>query len=312
MGPGADQQSDAPPPFGQSDVVVESGTGVGVVPSADDQRGCVGEVVPVLAGADAGVFPVFVPVGVCQDLQGPFLVGRYQRQLSLALADRHAGQPLVKGRGAQIQGRVDPRVLLQTGLGVGGRVPESPGDEPQFHRAPLPDSALVSIGPTHVRDHCHQVLRPQRGHRCLCPAHPRCAPGPDPAIGPRLLVDPLERVESVLGLGEQEIDVSAGFVAAAAVLDHADIAPLGEPAVVAHRRLDFVLVVRGSQQQDRRWFGDRLPVPGGVEDVSGQCHPVPHCHWNVALDNHLEFGSGRDDMQGIGHDRSPVPGNESS
>ena len=288
VSPGPDQHSHPVVSFCQPDVVVEGGPGVGVVPAADDQRGRVGEVVPVFARTDAGVLPVFVAVGVGQDFQGPAFVGGDQGQLCLAASDRHPGQPVVERGGSEVQGRVDPGVGFERGLGVGGRVPEGPGNESQFHRSALADGALVGVGTAHVGDHGHEIPGAQGRGGGLRPTHPRGAPGADPAVGPRLSVDPLERIEPVLGLGEQEIDVALGLVAASAVLDHADVAPRCEKAVVAHRRLDLVLVVGRPQQQRGQRLLDRLTIAGGAEDVGGQQDAIAGLDHHVPLDNHVK------------------------
>ena len=113
------------------------------------------------------------------------------------------------------------------------------------------------------------------------------APGREPAVEPRLALEPLERRDPVGALVAQRIVCSAGFVTAARSLDDRVVAARRP---VMGKRAGAKLVLQSAAErnphQDRRRFGERAwPV-----DVGAQHHPVRRRHGNAVLDADAMLG----------------------
>ena len=141
----------------------------------------------------------------------------------------------------------------------------------------------MRVGSAHVDHHGLEVGRPQRRHRRLRPARPRGPPRPHLAIAPRLLVDPLQGVVPVLGLGQEKVYIPLGLERPPAVLIDGHVPTLGEKPAVATVALHVAFVVRRAVKDCGELAGHRLPIAGGEVQVGRQPHAVAHLHHYIAF-----------------------------
>ena len=149
---------------------------------------------------------------------------------------------------------------------------------------PHPADAAVRDGVD--RDHRRQVGRVHLGQGVLGAAGITGAERADLAVGPLLPGDPLDDLEAVLGIvDDQPPGPLAGVTAPDVVGDH-DVAPLG---IVAALAAGAVLVVGRAGQERRKPPGSRLAVARRPIDVGGQMNAVSHRDPHVLLDDHAKL-----------------------
>ena len=201
------------------------------------------------------MLPVVREIGFGVDLESPVFIGWNELELGLPFPKRHPGDPVGERCGPKIKGTVDRGIGLEFFLGVRCGVPEGPREEPQLEGSPVTHRTFVCDSPAHVRYHRGQVRWTERGHRGLGPTGPGRAPRAHLSVRPGLLVNPGERIESILGLGDEEVYVSFRLEGAPAVLDHGYVATFGEETIVARRFLGVFFAV-GCSVEDN-WMTSR-------------------------------------------------------
>ena len=142
-------------------------------------------------------------------------------------------------------------------------------------RAAGVDGIAVEVGGGDDREEGLQVRRPGNRRQHLDDAQVRAARHADLAIRPRLHSGPLDRIKSVIHLGEERCKLPARLIPAPRVLD--------DDRVVRAERLCRPLprrpVVRRANQDHGPW-----PLPRRQVDVGDQLHAVAHGDRDPTLD----------------------------
>ena len=142
-----------------------------------------------------------------------------------------------------------------------------------------------------LRDHADQIARALAGRQPLHRRQVGAAHHADPPIRPRLAGDPLDRVVSVLCVGEEEPEAPVRVPASAGVLDDEGVAPLC--VLLPELRVPLVGLDVGCAHEDCRVRSGAVGQP----EVGGQLDAVAHGDPEVEVLLDLCGGGGSDAEQ---------------
>ncbi len=261
MGPGSDDQFALPclrrPSVLAQTVEVDEGMwDVKIVPAAHIERGC-GDFVPAILIVH--LVPVLIVCGVFD----PIFPERKIASCSLI--------ELADGEVAKCLGPVVEFDALR-GAAIGAHTPGH--QDVELECAAGVDESGEAVAADDAWGHAGQVLT---AVGCALPLNcPEvgAAGHADLAVAPRLLADPFLGVVAVVAFPKRVV-VAIGIPAAAAVLDHADVAGVGQEVPLLDHGVHVVAVGRSHQ-----YGGKRALCPRKV-DIGGEVDTVTHGNLDV-------------------------------
>ena len=266
-------------------VIGEGRVGVDVVPARHEDDRDRRDLVVKTLGIEADLAPGRIEGAGAPLLEQIGLVFRVGPHRGAPFRPRHRREPgadiLRLERGAQDRVALRFRALLG--------VVEGPGRLLQLEGAALPDALAIGVGEAAGIDHHRgEARRGEAGERHLRMRGVGQAHRADAAVAPRLIDDPGAGVVAVLAFGQVFRERALRAVAAAAILEHDDVAgahegqgELGPRHGLGVARLDlraraFPLAVGRALQDDRQRPIVDDAARGGAIDVGGEADAVAH------------------------------------